>query len=311
MEEMSAIAPVLGHRGRPADLVAVAALGAYALAVAILVVAPFRSHPSSRPPATPAVAVPSRGLPERAEHLTLAPQRSPTEAERKHNVSRGWSIIGGVGVDVVRVDPQAETVRVLVGLAKGTALSDGVFGRESFTDMVRRFHPRVAINGTYFHLRNNEPVGALVMDGRLVYDGISHTAVLIRESGKASIEYHPGRAMGRNAGWPRDVETALGSGPTLVRNGSVALNPYDEGFGDPSLFAQARRSALGVTADGKLLLVVVQTPITLNKLANVMLRLDAVDAMNLDGGGSTALYCDGRFIAAPTRPLTNLLLVYD
>jgi exopolysaccharide biosynthesis protein len=176
--------------------------------------------------------------------------------------------------------------------------------------MVRRLKPRVAINGTYFNLRNNEPVGALVMEGRLIYDGLSSAVLTIGEDGQVSIEYHRGK-FGRNFGWANNVRTAVGAGPLLLQDGRVALRPHDEGFGDPSLFALARRSAAGVTSQGKLLLVTISTPITLNKLAFVMLRLGAVDAMALDGGSSTALYSNGQFITRPQRELTNLILVYD
>ncbi len=82
-------------------------------------------------------------------------------------------------------------------------------------------------------------------------------------------------------------------------------------YADPAIFALARRSAAGVTPGGKVLLVTINTPVTLNKLAHIMLRLGAVDAMNLDGGSSAALYSNGQYITTPQRLLTNVILVYD
>ena len=38
-----------------------------------------------------------------------------------------------------------------------------------------------------------------------------------------------------------------------------------------------------------------------------MLELGCVEAMNLDGGGSRGLYCNGEFKAVPGRPLTTVL----
>jgi exopolysaccharide biosynthesis protein len=225
-------------------------------------------------------------------------------------VNRAWRIVGGVGVNIVTVNPKARNVHIVLGLAEGTVLSEGRFGRESFGSMVRRFRPRVAIDGTYFDLRSNEPVGALVMENRLIYDGLCSGVLLVTEQGDVRIEYRTG-TFGRSFGWPQEIRTAVGAGPTLLQKGRVALRPYDEGFGDPSLFAVARRSAVGVTSGGKLLLVTVETPITLNKLANIMLRIGAVDAMALDGGSSSALYSNGEFISKPSRALTNLILVYD
>jgi hypothetical protein len=310
---MLAMGQAILRRPRVADWIAVASLAAYALVIVAMIALPLAQRPSPRGSEGAAAAFaaqPRRSPPVSAEELALAPRYENVRPERSAHISRTWRKIGGVGVNVVTVNPKARNVRIVLGLAKGTVLSEGKFGREAFGDMVRRFKPRVAINGTYFDLRTNEPVGALVMEGRLIYDGICSSTLLISEDGETRIEYHLGK-MGRNLGWERDVRTALCSGPMLVHNGEVSLKPYDEGFGDPSLFAVARRSAIGVTADGKLLAVTVHTPITLNKLAHIMLRLDAAEAMNLDGGTSSALYSNGKFVTLPGRPLTNLLLVYD
>ena len=310
---MLAIGQAIYRRPRLADRIAVGSLVAYAVAIAVVVALPLAGREPPHGTDQPAIApLGTRRTSPRvsAEELVLAPRYENIQPERSPHIDRAWEIVGSVGVNVVTVNPKAKDVRIVLGLAKGTVLSEGKFGREAFGDMVRRFRPRIAVNGTYFNLRTNEPVGALVVEGRLIYDGLCSSVLLINEQGEAWLEYHQGK-MGRNLGWSRDIRTALCSGPLLVRNGKVSLHPSDEGFGDPSLFALARRSGLGVTADGKLLLVTVHTPITLNKFAHIMLRVGAIDAMNLDGGGSSALYSNGKFVTLPERPLTNLLLVYD
>jgi uncharacterized protein YigE (DUF2233 family) len=297
------------RHGRPADVAAVGALLAYAVLVGLLVLVPLGRR-LTEPAASAASTIPVfTSLPEEAQQLVLAPKRN-TEAERSSHILREWRLVGGVGVNIVTVNPRADNVRIGIGLAKGTILSEDRFGRENFRRMVERLRPRVAINGTYFHLRNNEPVGALVMEGVLIYDGLCSSSLIVADTGEVHIEHH-GLAYGRHIGWPVNVRTAVCSGPTLVDKGHIHLDPYDEGFGDPAIFFRARRSAVGVTAEGKMLLVTVETPITWNKLANIMLQLGATEAMNLDGGGSSALYSNGQFITQPQRPLTNLLLVYD
>jgi exopolysaccharide biosynthesis protein len=69
--------------------------------------------------------------------------------------------------------------------------------------------------------------------------------------------------------------------------------------------------AVGVTKHNKLLLVVVERPITLRQLSWVMRALGATDAIALDGGGSTCLYYRRTVKVLPKRKLTNLLVVYE
>lgn len=116
-------------------------------------------------------------------------------------------------------------------------------------------------------------------------------------------------AAQRSIGWTEDRETliawvdkdrdwtavvdGLGAYPSLVTDGTIRLEPdRDTDFFD----GRHPRTALGVKADGTVLLVVVDgrtsagVGMTLNALAQHMLNLGATDAVNLDGGGSTSLW---------------------
>jgi len=124
---------------------------------------------------------------------------------------------------------------------------------------------------------------------------------------------------------------SLGGGPGLLpQNTSVAEGflAYQNGekirdaIGNDSLNA---RSAVGITANGRVILVMVaQDPsqpldsgISLPELAKEMSSLGAVKAMNLDGGSSASLYYDGRAIFGRVdregekiiRPIKSVLLV--
>ena len=105
--------------------------------------------------------------------------------------------------------------------------------------------------------------------------------------------------------------SVLCGGPRLVRDGTAWVDPRSEGFRDSGFFRPAARSAVGVTKENKLLLVTVNKPIYLSHMGRIMRDLGAVDAMNLDGGSSTALYCGGVVPSHPGRRLTNLLVIYD
>jgi exopolysaccharide biosynthesis protein len=51
--------------------------------------------------------------------------------------------------------------------------------------------------------------------------------------------------------------------------------------------------------------------VTLGHLALIMRTLGCVDAMNLDGGASMAMYYRGRVILPAGRRLTNILTIHE
>lgn len=206
----------------------------------------------------------------------------------------------GVPVRVVQVNLKDRRVRVGLALP-----ARGMGTAEPFRRFVKRTRPVAAITGTYFDVRTARPLGDLVINGRYIHHGSIGHALVITKKNRAEIRT---RSRGRKY---RDGETVVASGPRLVTRGRVRINARREGFRDRGLFRRTYRAAAGVTRSGKLLLVNAAAPVTLHGLARIMARLGAVDAINLDGGTSTALYYGGKFRARPGRSLTNVLLVYD
>ena len=111
---------------------------------------------------------------------------------------------------------------------------------------------------------------------------------------------------------------ALGAGPKLIKNGSINISSYKEGFQRDVVYGNAPRSAVGITDDNKLLLVTVDgrqpersIGMTLEELANFMLDLGAVKAMNLDGGASARMMVRGFTMNTPSseRNIGNALLI--
>jgi len=115
---------------------------------------------------------------------------------------------------------------------------------------------------------------------------------------------------------PLDSATAIVSaGPTLLRDGHPAVDAVTEGFLDPHdlsfgfAFSEVRqpRTLAGIDASGRLLLVTVDgrgpgvsEGLTLTELASLARQLGAREAMNLDGGGSTAMTVDGQLVTHPS-----------
>lgn len=208
---------------------------------------------------------------------------------------------GGAVFHTVTIDLANPNIKVSVALAKGGA------GRsESFKSIVKRTHPITAITGTFFDTKTLMPTGDIALFGKIVHRGCIGSALCVDSNNKAAIV---SLSNGRKTHW-NGYETVLCAGPTLLSNSKIAIALKHEGF-RRSLHSLSSRTAVGVTGAGKLLLVAVNRPVSLYSVAKLMLKMGVVDAVCLDGGSSTALFHSARYLAVPTRQLTNLLVVYD
>ncbi|PYI54360.1 stalk domain-containing protein [Paenibacillus flagellatus] len=105
------------------------------------------------------------------------------------------------------------------------------------------------------------------------------------------------------------VLAAVGAGPKLVGGGAVDVDFARDGFDDPKLTtASGARSFIGIDGSGRLAMGTTPSA-TIAELAQVAVSLGLVEAMNLDGGASSALYADGAVVTRPGRPLSNAFVV--
>lgn len=117
----------------------------------------------------------------------------------------------------------------------------------------------------------------------------------------------------------KSVKYAIGGGPRLIRDKRVSVEFGDERFDQDLALKRHPRTAIGVTDGGEIVIVVVDgrskysTGASLNELAWIMRRLGCVNAINLDGGGSSTLYVGGAVLSRPSdgkeRPVANALLL--
>lgn len=128
------------------------------------------------------------------------------------------------------------------------------------------------------------------------------------------------RGVRREPTW-KDAKQVIGGGPWLVKEGKISIDYEAEGFDEASFVSKRHpRTAFGVTKDGKVLLLTVDgrdswsAGASLHELAQIMLKFGAVNAINLDGGGSTSMFVGGGIVNAPSdgrlRPLANSLLLF-
>ncbi|GAA2156333.1 phosphodiester glycosidase family protein [Nocardioides koreensis] len=122
--------------------------------------------------------------------------------------------------------------------------------------------------------------------------------------------------------------TVTNGGPLLVRDGEVHITQRRDGFvhpGDPSFaygwFVKRNpRTIAGVDGQGRTVLITVDgrsardLGLSVPEAADVARSLGLVDAINLDGGGSTTMVVNGSVISHPSdatgeRPVGDALLI--
>lgn len=208
---------------------------------------------------------------------------------------------GATVAHTVTANLAASGVKVTVALSRG-----GSGSSESFKSIVGRTRPNAAITGTFFDTRTLVPTGDLAMFGTVVHSGCIGSALCIDSDNRASIV---SLRDGRECKWA-PYETVMCAGPTLVKDAKTAIALKHEGFRG-SLYASARRTAVGITGSGKLMLMAINREVSLFTLAKTMIHAGIVDGVCLDGGSSTGFYHQGAYYAVPSRQLTNCLVVYS
>ncbi|MEQ1824090.1 MAG: phosphodiester glycosidase family protein, partial [Fimbriimonadaceae bacterium] len=116
------------------------------------------------------------------------------------------------------------------------------------------------------------------------------------------------------------LEHAVGGGPNLVTRGLVSIDAAAQSFNADFSEKRHPRTAVGRAADGDLLFVTIDgrqelsAGATMDELARVMQRLGCMDAINLDGGGSTTINILGLTLNRPSggreREVANGICFY-
>lgn len=105
----------------------------------------------------------------------------------------------------------------------------------------------------------------------------------------------------------KDFHGSLSAGianyPALLDKGNSVVNDYT--LSDKQ---QARGTKVGLGLNGNRVFVVVAQNVDMDDFATVFKSLGALDALNLDTGGSTAFWYGGHYLAGPGRNLPNAVL---
>ena len=175
--------------------------------------------------------------------------------------------------------------------------------------------PNTDITSTVASVSQNGSVGIVPGTAVLVARGIAATKL----QAEAPVSTTVALRLILQPGWDT-VGDAIGGGPVLVRSGRPVYRA-NEAFETSLLAPRHPRTAVGQTADGRILLVAVDgrqsgysVGMTTFEMAQTLVRLGAVRGMQLDGGGSTTLAFDGRILNRPSdrteRPISTALMLF-
>ena len=205
-------------------------------------------------------------------------------------------------IRVAEIDLTADGVSFLVTPGNGDPNGDepgdpnNETTRQTTFQFLKDQNAQLAINATFFAMGtvDTDNVGLVVSRGEHVSPFSKNwPAINIDEKNRATIVR--GEDDTFNVTKPRKNVTlynAVAGSDQIVTDGKPIENQPDREF-----FTTAHpRSAIGVTNDNRLLLVTVDgrqpgisEGIPLDELAQLMIELGAVQALNLDGGGSTTM----------------------
>ena len=165
----------------------------------------------------------------------------------------------------------------------------------------------------------------VVNKGRLV--GITDSSVEIPEDGFVIVgpikDLEPITKAKRikldlkiNPEW-KGVNHIISGGPYLVKNNEVFVDMTAQKLS--AIGGRNPRTAIGYTKDNHLIMLTADgregasIGLTLIELANLMKEFGCVNAMNLDGGGSTVMYLQGNVVNKPAVeggiPLSHALVI--
>jgi len=156
---------------------------------------------------------------------------------------------------------------------------------------------KIATNAGFFGMQDHSCIGPIVSDGKIIHSASRLGAVFgITNEGKfiagyvneSVIEKSNFKQLVQGRGW-------------LVRNGQSYLDTAADKEGISKSFIQllAPRLAIGWDQQGRLILLVVdgveakKKGLDLKTFTSLLINLGAVEAINLDGGGSVTFVWDG------------------
>ena len=116
-----------------------------------------------------------------------------------------------------------------------------------------------------------------------------------------------------------NIDHIISGGPYLIKDGEIYIDVTAQKLG--AITGKNPRTAIGYTANNEFIMVTVDgrekasVGMTLGELARMMKSFGCINAMNLDGGGSSVMYVNGKVVNSPAQvggiPISNALTITE
>ena len=240
----------------------------------------------------------------------------------------GWQTVGNVTYGKATfAGLYNSTQTVAIAKYSEALLSTDIYNKEGSTKgtdgLAAEAGAAVAINGSYFNMSTNRSITALWVNGTEVATTDSGekarcTGIVGFKNGQMSMwQYNADTNTATDlANWGSQYDSFLATGPLLRLGGTSMTNVKT---GSSSFDGVNPRSMIGKDQYGMVYMVVVEGRIAnadglkIENMVNLAEDLGLVDAINLDGGGSSTIWVNGvgvvnRLSGGSVRRVPNILI---
>ena len=241
--------------------------------------------------------------------LPPPPTPAPAQAATGYSYQTVKNGRGTFGVYLIKM--HLSQVRVKTVSANKDTCKDNC-PTKSLAEYVKENNGYAGMNGTYFCPPDYDSCKGKVNS----YDYALYNSNLGKWLSKSSLNWSKTGLAAFNGTNPMFYKksTDYGGGsvtagivnyPTLVNKGEVVVSS-----GDLTSFQKDIKGLRGaIGAGGSNLYLAIITGATVTDAAHVMRDLGALNALNLDGGGSSAMYINGSYAIGPGRSLPNAIVL--
>jgi exopolysaccharide biosynthesis protein len=217
---------------------------------------------------------------------------APRVRWQKHHFAQAELFHANQNLNILRIKKQHRPLRLQFGSGGQALIPTSELGEKNGAF--------AALNGTFFDVKNGGSVDFIRING-MTLDSTRPAGKFLAEHQRSAIVIHRNQVEiirgDSTIGWEKRLlseENVMVTGPLLIHQGkrlALSARPFNT--------TRHPRTALGITRKGEILWITVDgrakeaAGMNLFELSQVMAALGCVEAINLDGGGSTTLWIDG------------------